>query len=375
MMHHIRRTALGFGVRAGLADVLAPRDPLDEETLRDIDDLARDQMQVWAQQKFSRSWLLENFEYLHPHPCLFILKIEGTTVTVQKKPEVAIPPEERPKYERLRRSYDERIHCYRIFLQRVLERSGLDLHVTLAMNADDIGLDSSQTPLFAFQKREGSLNPLLPDAHFLYSSWYWNFRDTLSYDDKRIAGCFAGSSTGGSGGSYMVDEEVVREGRNPRLRAAAHFVKGDLVDFRITRAVQCANPEIKAWIEAQPYFTKPIGYREQFKNRFLVSMDGNGAAWSRYAIGLKSNSAIIKYESPYVLYYFPKMTAGREYLSVSSEAEVERIVELERRRPGAHRHVAEAGRRFFGRYLRQDRVIAYTAALLRRYSEFYHSLS
>lgn len=375
MMHNIRRTALGAGVRAGLTDVFSPREPLDEETLLDIEDLAQAQMKVWNLRKMSRSWLLENFHYLHPHPCLFLLKIEGKSISVLQKPEIAVPPAERLQYERLRRSYAERIHCYRIFLQRTLERSNLELDVTLAMNADDIGLDSNQAPLFAFQKREGSLNVLLPDAHFLYSSWYWHFRDSVPYHRKRIAGCFAGSSTGGSDGAFMVDEEVVREGRNPRLRAAAHFVKGDLVDFRITRAVQCANPEIKTFIEAQRYFTKPIGYREQFRNRFLISMDGNGAAWSRYAIGLKSNSAIIKYESPFVLYYFPKMTAGREYLSVSSEAEVERIIQTERSHPGAHRHIAEAGRQFFARYLRQDRVVAYTAALLRQYGEFYNSLS
>jgi hypothetical protein len=375
MKQNIRRTALGFGVRAGLADVFSPREPLDEETVLDIEDLAQAQMEVWTRRKMSRSWLFENFNYLHPHPCLFILKIEGKSVTVLQKPDVAVPPAERLHYERLQRSYAERIHCYRIFLERTLERASLDLHVTLAMNADDIGLDSDQVPLFAFQKREGSLNVLLPDAHFLYSGWYWHFRDTATYDDKRIAACFAGSSTGGSDGAFMVDEEVVRAGRNPRLRAATHFVKGDLVDFRITKAVQCANPEIKAFIEAQPYFTKPIGYREQFRNRFLISMDGNGAAWSRYAIGLKSNSAIIKYQSPFVLYYFPKMTAGREYLSVSSEAEVERIIERERSHPGAHSPIAEAGRQFYARYLRQDRVVAYTAALLRQYAQFYHSLS
>ncbi len=356
-------------------DFASSQERLDEEAMRDIDELAWNQTSVWMGRKIDRSWLLEFFDFLHPHPCLYIIKIEGNTVTVVDKPAVAIPPSEQQHYQRLRRSYSERIHCYRIFLEKVIERSKLDLHLTLAMNMDDIGLDCETAPLFAFQKRTGSLNLLLPDVHFLYSNWYWGSRDVVSYEEKKIAACFAGSSTGGSNGFYRLNEEVIGQSLNPRLRAAAHFARSDLVDFRITKAVQCESPDIRAWVEAQSFFAKPMGYREQFQNRFLISMDGNGAAWSRYAIGLKSNSAIIKYDSPFVLYYFSKLEAGREFLSVSSEVEVERIVERERAYPGSYREVAESGQRFFSRYLRRDRVMAYMAALLRQYAEFYASLS
>ncbi len=84
------------------------------------------------------------------------------------------------------------------------------------------------------------------------------------------------------------------------------------------------------------------------------------------ARSLLSNSAVIKFHSPAQLYYFPALEAGREYISVSSEAEVEPIVQMEREQPGAYRHVAEAGHQFAKRFLNAASVFSYTALLMRR---------
>ena len=122
-------------------------------------------------------------------------------------------------------------------------------------------------------------------------------------------------------------------------------------------------------LESQRYFRPVVGWSEQRKNRFLISMDGNGACCSRIAIALKSNSVLVKYKSPYELFYFGKMIAGRDYVSVGDSQEIERIVEHEMDRPGHFRSIAECGTRFYNRFLIKESVLAYTGQIISFYSQ------
>jgi hypothetical protein len=58
-------------------------------------------------------------------------------------------------------------------------------------------------------------------------------------------------------------------------------------------------------LKQQLYFRSWMSWREQLRHRFLLSLDGNGAVCARLAIGLKSNSAVVKYRSPYIFTIFP----------------------------------------------------------------------
>jgi hypothetical protein len=111
-----------------------------------------------------------------------------------------------------------------------------------------------------------------------------------------------------------------------------------------------------------------MSWPQQWESRFLISIDGNGATCSRVALALKSNSALVKYASPFALFYFPKLQAGRDYLAVTAEREIEAIVERELTTPGFHRDIAEAGTRFYERFLDRRRLFAYTALLLSAYA-------
>jgi hypothetical protein len=375
-INDLRRFLLGQRVRLQLLDLASDGGQDEEGVLDDIDELARQQIAPWACKKFDKATVLDHFALLNrAHPCVHVLRIEGGRITIAAKPPFFVPPSERLQLQRVMRSYSERIHCYRIFLEQVIAASRLDLNMTIAVNADDIGVESQIAPLFAFQKKAGGLNILFPDIDFFRWNWYRSTIDRVPYDKKKISAGFAGASTGGPDGAFMVNAGVIKEGLNPRLRAAAYFAGSKIVDFRISKAVQVDRPETKALIESQPYFSRPVSYRTLFRHRFLISMDGNGAAWSRVAIALKSQGALIKYESPYVLYYFSKMMPGRDYISVSSEEEVLRAVEAEQARPGFYREIAEASRDFFARYLERGRVVAYTALLLQRYANLYASMA
>jgi hypothetical protein len=254
-----------------------------------------------------------------------------------------------------------RAGLYKIYLEHVLRMSGNEGSFDFALDVGDYPRGTEEFPIFGFQKPESAHNILLPDPDFFHYDWYRHDDDPFTYEAKEIRACFAGASTGG-----RLNAEAIRNLRTPRLRAAAYFHGNPDVLFRIAAAVQCESLDVASLLRDQPYFGPRISWRDQLQNRFLISMDGNGAACSRMVRSLLSESALIKFHSPAHLFYFPAFEAGREYLSVNSEAEVEAIIQKERDQPGVHRAVAQAGHLFAKRFLSAASVFSYTALLMRR---------
>jgi len=118
---------------------------------------------------------------------------------------------------------------------------------------------------------------------------------------------------------------------------------------------------------SKPYFSDPMSWEDQLRHRFLISIDGNGAACSRLVKSLFSNGVVVKYDSPYELYYFSALKPDQEYLPALQEQDIERTVDLEASRTGTFKHIAESGQRFAHRYLTIRSVMDYSARLLRAY--------
>lgn len=291
----------------------------------------------------------------------YIFSVRAGKVGIWEKGPRSLPVAEKSRHPRRPGLLALRAGLYKIYLERVLSMSGNEGSFDFALDVGDRPGDTEAFPVFGFQKQESGHNILLPDTDFFDYDWYRHDDDPLAYEAKEIRACFAGASTGG-----WLDAEAIRNLQTPRLRAAAYFHDNPDILFRITEAVQCASPEVESLLREQPYFGTRIPWHEQLRNRFIISMDGNGATWSRMARGLLSNSVVIKFHSPAQLFYSPALEAGREYLSVNSEAEVQPIIQEERERSGAYGHVARAGNLFARRYLSAASVFSYTALLMRR---------
>lgn len=257
----------------------------------------------------------------------------------------------------------KRALLYQAFLAKTLTRSRLDGSFDFALDVNDMPADSVGLPILAFQKECGAHNLLVPDVDFLQSHWYRHERDTLTYEEKTNSACFVGSSTGA-----WLSAEDVRRHTTPRLRAAAYFHGSPRVLFRIANAVQCMSDEALACLMSQPYFSSQVSWEDQLRHRFLISMDGNGAACSRLVKGLLSNGVVVKYDSPHELYYFPALKPCRDYLVARQDEDVERMLDTEAAHPGTFKHIAESGHRFGRKYLTIRSVMDYTARLMRAYA-------
>ena len=337
----------------------------DRDTLAEIDDLVGIQLARWTARPLDRAAAECEFLRLNAtYPSTFLLRIGRGRVEIAAKPPSTLAADALSAYSpRMLLGFACRIEIYRVFIEETIRRFDLGVATTLALDVNDTGPESASAPLFRFQKPAGSADILLPDIDFINQNWYRGVRDPIAYDDKRLVASFVGSSTGA-----RVSVEAIERSEVPRLRAAACFVGSDLVDFRIAAIVQTTSAEARALLRRQPYISRPVGWGEQFRNRFLISIDGNGAACSRLAIALKSRAAVIKDDSPHQLYYFPKLTPGRDFIPVSDDAAVAAVVARERADPGAYRPVAQAGRAFFARFLERRPVMAYMARLLVGYA-------
>jgi hypothetical protein len=289
----------------------------------------------------------------------FVLSIRGRNVRLWKKPAVSFPADQEDRLRLEQSSFLKRAMFYRAFFEKVIRRSRAEISIDLAIDVADMPEDSADIPIVSFQKLRGAHNPLIPDVDFFHSKWYRKEHDALRYQDKSASACFVGSSTGG----WLSAEEVRHHG-TPRLHAAAYFHGNPKVIFRIAKAVQCLSEEAKALLTSQPYFCSYVSWEDQLQHRFILSMDGNGAACSRLVKGLMCNGVVIKFDSPYELYYFPALRAGSDYLLAENEQDVERLVDIETAHPGTFKEVAVSGQQFAAQYLGIRSVMDYTARLL-----------
>ena len=165
----------------------------------------------------------------------------------------------------------------------------------------------------------------------------------------------------------MISMEVAVTAAFPRLRTAEFFRDVNTVDFRLSRIVQCGSPEVEAYLRGRGYGEHLMDWPETYQSKFGISMDGNGAACSRPAILLRSNSALLKYNSNYQIYYTSALKSGSHFIEIHDDHEVIRVVQEETDTPGRYAAVAAEGRAFAARVLTRAAVLSYTAGIISAY--------
>ena len=139
--------------------------------------------------------------------------------------------------------------------------------------------------------------------------------------------------------------------------------------FVLPNIVQVADAETYDHLVGLGLGDRRIEWREQAGCKYLISMDGNGATCSRVAAALKSNSVLLKYDSPYQLFYFKGLRSWDNFIPVQEDQDVLDIMALGARRPRKMASVAKRGRRFYARFLNRPFCELYVAELLKAYSD------
>lgn len=234
---------------------------------------------------------------------------------------------------------------------------------------NDIYPDTFDAPIFCFQKRRGSRGMLLPDVDFLSWKYYLDeqnrYVDRTSFFEKADEAIFVGSTTG----DVVLTAAHVQSLSNARLRAAVHFRGQSRIIFHLPQIVQCDGAETEALVRALDVAGRRWSWEEQLGFRYLLSLDGNGATCSRVALGLASNSALLKYESPYQLYYFQGLKPWKHYIPVLTDHDVELFLRYSPEWAASAANVAASSSEFSARFLSRLSVLRYTAEIMALYLE------
>jgi hypothetical protein len=221
-------------------------------------------------------------------------------------------------------------------------------------------------PIFAFDKLDDEEKILIPDCDYITSDYYRSplFVDSTLYKFKRNKAFFAGATTGG----HCTMNNLINK-RVPRVRSAEYFVDSELVDFKITTICQTNCKEEEDYIKNLGVFSQRQSWDSQTKNKFLISMDGNGATWSRMIKILYSNSVLLKYVSPRIQFYYNSLIPSVHYITIQDDKDVIQVVQDEVFEPGKYQHVADASADFARKHLCKNSIDYFVVNLLREFSK------
>lgn len=256
---------------------------------------------------------------------------------------------------------------YRDHFAEALRAYGVEGRAVIGMQVDDLYGRPVKTPLLAFQKPRGSRAILVPDIDFLASRYYQDednkFLDRTSFADKQHRGMFVGSTTG----NPELTQDLVARGKNARIKAAVYFRGNPRVVFDLPNIVQCDTAATVDMIRALDIQGVPRSWQEQLDSRYLLSIDGNGAACSRVMLAMLSNAVPVKYDSLHQLFYFHGLDPWRHYIPVRRNREVLNMVREAEEFGPLHAAIARQSSVFAIEHLTRVEVMRYTATLLDRY--------
>ena len=262
-----------------------------------------------------------------------------------------------------------RINAYRIFIQEAIRLNDKNIRTIIAIDTQDIPINRYDIPIFGFQKKYKEPAILLPDIDFLLHSHYVHpqYSDIMPYDQKSLTASFVGSTTGGG----LITAQSVADLLVPRIRRAVYFKNNPNVDFRVPNIGQCDSETTADLIRDLGVCGELTPFQTQLRSRFIISMDGNGATCSRVVRTLKSNSVLLKYDSPHHLYYFSQMIPWMHYIPISKDSDIEDVLKIESRNPGHFSYITQEANYFYERFLVYSNVLKYTSDLLAMYCEIF----
>ena len=121
---------------------------------------------------------------------------------------------------------------------------------------------------------------------------------------------------------------AIETGAVPRIRAGLFFRDEARVLFQLPFLAQCVSPEAEAQLRNLGFGGgHHTPWVEQFRHRFILSMDGNGPSCARIGIGLACNSVLLQYCSRHLMYYFSGLQPWLHYLPVHDDRDVLDIID------------------------------------------------
>jgi len=256
-----------------------------------------------------------------------------------------------------------------------------------------ISKSSVPVPILCFQKDISNTHAaLLPEIQFLYENYYAQERkmalnDVVPWKDKRPSAFFHGSHSGSHDGMYNQRlrvcsqhniqahgvDFVVRANTDPQSNLNCNVISCNADSMACTGTSASNTPQgcqlARMSDGSQAIVSHRASWNDAIQYKYLLSLDGNGAACERLFMSLLSNSVVLKMEATHplstrsILYYFPALKAWEHFVPVGEDNITETIKWLIEHDAEAQRIQANA-RRFVQEEYTREVAERYTHLLL-----------
>lgn len=184
----------------------------------------------------------------------------------------------------------------------------IELHDAISYLDNGVNYENVLT----FAKRfEDKYSPLLPDPYMIGNyGGRLNIKDTLTWEQKANKVAFFGVTTGSK------DPK-----KNTRLQLAQWSTKHrDFTDIHFTNIVQMPPDKViqEYASDIQRMHHAPVSQDQQYKYKFLLSIDGNTCSYDRLCWIMNSQSLLFKYPSRDMLWYYPLIQEGTHYVATDT---------------------------------------------------------
>ncbi|MBU2722732.1 glycosyl transferase family 90 [Acidithiobacillus ferridurans] len=190
----------------------------------------------------------------------------------------------------------------------------------------------SDLPLLCFHKNiDNQSYILIPDFEIIQYNYYTQLKDGTDLENKIDKAVFVGSTTGTNfkeNRSCWNTIDNILNDPSVRISAARFFNDKENVIFKLPSIVQCDSSQTEKFLRNQPYMqAQRMTWDQQYLNRYIISVDGNGPTCTRVALALLSNSVLMKYNSNWTVYYHRMLKPYFNYLPVENHVDIERLME------------------------------------------------
>lgn len=194
---------------------------------------------------------------------------------------------------------------------------------SLLMILEDGMYDESlarRVPVFGFARLASDLySMLLPDPAFTYSHGYFverkhfaHMRETLPWKERKPTIFWRGTSSG-----VRSDWQAA-----PRIRlamACKEINDPEKIDAYISRVTPEQGSDFAVKLNELGLVRPTCPFEEFLRYRYLIEIDGEVCTWKSMFLKLSSGSLMIKVDSPYVQWYYDKLTPWVHYVPVRAD--------------------------------------------------------
>jgi hypothetical protein len=268
---------------------------------------------------------------------------------------------------------ESRVQTYHKWLNRLTRIISLP-NFRFCIEFEDMASDTIGAPVLCYHKKYGHNIILIPDFEIYDYNYYCReiYSDNLCFEEKYDKAVFVGSTTGTNqqedrGCCNTMDN--IDHDPCVRVSAAKYFDGNASVIFKLPSIVQCDSAETEGYLRSFGFTQCPrMDWVEQFKYKFIISVDGNGPTCTRVAVALLSNSVLLKYESRWITYYHRALRPYYNYVPIAWHDDIHDVLNKINNNYAYYAAISRRASEDFSLILRKSNVDRYFAAVL---NEFY----